>query len=110
MFAYAAASSHSLYKRVNVMQDHVVHLLRIEGTADEECEQFLKCLYERIEPDSRGGTAPDQTVRPPPVAAPGDIQPVPITGDFGIEGAHVRVDELATGCRPDWETLYQLVR
>jgi hypothetical protein len=99
-----------LYKRNNVMQDHVVHLLRIEGTAEEESEQFIKCLYERIESDAPGDSAPDQTARRPPVAVPGDIQPVPITGDFGIEGAHVRVDELATACRPDWETLYQLVR
>jgi hypothetical protein len=81
------------------MQEHVVHLLRIEGTADEECEEFLKCLHDRIEEGP-----------PEHVAPPGDIQPVPITGDFGIEGAHVRVDELATACRPDWETLYQLVR
>jgi hypothetical protein len=109
MFAYSPANSHSLYKRVDVMQEHVVHLLRIEGTADEECEQFLKCLYDRTGSDS-GGSAPDQTARRPPLAAPGDIQPVPITGDFGIEGAHVRVDELATSCRRDWETLYQLVR
>jgi hypothetical protein len=110
MFAYPPANTHSLYKRVNVMQEHVVHLLRIEGTADEECEQFLKCLYDRIESDGSRGQLTRSNSSRPPVAAPGDIQPVPITGDFGIEGAHVRVDELATACRPDWETLYQLVR
>jgi hypothetical protein len=93
------------------MEEHVVHLLRIEGTADEECEEFLKCLYGRIEQgrsegrDTEQGSDPRQHVAPP-----GDIQPVPITGDFGIEGAHAQVDELATECKPDWETLYQLVR
>jgi hypothetical protein len=109
MFAYPPSKSHSLYKRINVMPEHVVHLLRIEGTADEECDQFLKCFYDRTGSDS-GWSAPDQTARRPRVAAPGDIQPVRITGDFGIEGAHVRVDELPTSCRPDWETLYQLGR
>ena len=84
------------------MQEHVVHLLRIEGTSDEECEEFLKCLYERVDLTS--------AERRPAVAAAGDVQPVPITGDFGIEGAHARVDEFATACKPDWETLYQLVR
>ena len=83
------------------MPEHVVHLLRIEGTADDECEEFLKCLFDRID---------QAAARKPDVAPAGDIQPVPITGDFGLEGAHAQVDELATACRPDWETLYQLVR
>jgi hypothetical protein len=91
--------------------EHVVHLLRIEGTADEECEEFLNCLYDRIEsgpPEQRG---PDQAAaRNLQVAPPGDIQPVRITGDFGLEVAHAQVDDLATACRQDWETLYQLVR
>jgi hypothetical protein len=100
MFAHAPASRLPC-ERISHVQEHVVHLLRIEGTADEECEEFLKCLYDRIEQGSN---------RPQDVAPSGDIQPVPITGDFGIEGAHLRVDELATACKPDWETLYQLVR
>jgi hypothetical protein len=91
--------------------EHVVHLLRIEGTADEECEEFLNCLYDRIEfgpPEQRG---PDQAAaRNLQVAPPGDIQPVRISGDFGLEVAHAQVDDLATACRQDWETLYQLVR
>ncbi|HEY6637010.1 MAG TPA: hypothetical protein VIZ61_04925 [Solirubrobacterales bacterium] len=93
------------------MQEHSVHLLRIEGTADEECEEFLKCLYDRIEFGPPEQREPDQAgTRELHLAAPGDIQPVPITGDFGLEAAHAQVDELATACRPDWETLYQLVR
>jgi hypothetical protein len=46
------------------MQEHVVHLLRIEGTADEECEEFLRCLYDRIEQASN---------RQQHVAPPGDV-------------------------------------
>ena len=93
------------------MQEHVVHLLRIEGTTDEECEEFLKCLYDRIEfgpPEQRES---DQAAeRTPHLAPAGDIQPVSIPGDFGLEVAHAQVDEFATACRADWETLYQLVR
>jgi hypothetical protein len=93
------------------MQEHVIHLLRIEGTADEECEEFLKCLYDRIEfgpPERREpGHAAARELQ---MAPPGDIQPVTINGDFGLEVAHAQVDQLATACRPDWEALYQLVR
>jgi hypothetical protein len=93
------------------MQEHVVHLLRIEGTADDECEEFLKCFYDRIEFGPPERREPDQAAaRILHVAPAGDIQPVSITGDFGLEVAHAQVDELATACRPDWETLYQLVR
>ena len=75
------------------MQEHVVHLLRIEGTADDEWRE------------------PDQAAaRELHVAPAGDIQPVSISGDFGLEVAHAQVDDFATACRPDWETLYQLVR
>jgi hypothetical protein len=96
---------------INGMEEHVVHLLRIEGTADEECEEFLKCLYDRIERDAPERRGLDREgVRTSELAQPGDLQPVPITGDFGIEGAHAQVDELATACRPDWETLYQIIR
>jgi hypothetical protein len=78
------------------MPEHVVHLLRIEGTTDEECEEFLKCLYDRIEFGPPEQREPDQAAaRKPHVAPAGDIQPV---------------DEFATACRADWETLYQLVR
>ena len=93
------------------MQEHVVHLLRIEGTADDECEEFLKCLYDRIEFGPPERREPDQAAaRNLHVAPAGDIQPVSIRGDFGLEGAHAQVDQFATECKSDWETLYQLVR
>jgi hypothetical protein len=109
MFAHTPASIFRC-ERISRVQEHVVHLLRIEGTADEECQEFLNCLYDRIEfgpPESR---EPDRaSARKLRVAPSGDIQPVPISGDFGPEGAHAQIDQLATACRPDWETLYQLV-
>ena len=93
------------------MQEHVVHLLRIEGTADDECEEFLKCLYDRIEFGPPERREPDQAAaRNVHVAPAGDIQPVRSRATSVCEVAHGQVDELATACRPDWETLYQLVR
>jgi hypothetical protein len=93
------------------MPEHFVHLVRIEGTADDECEAFLNCLYDRIEfgPPEQRESDPGEA-RKVHVAPAGDIQSVSITGDYGLEVAHAQVDELATACKPDWETLYQLVR
>ena len=93
------------------MQEHVVHLLRVEGTADEDCQEFLNCLHGRLESASPEGHESDQAAaHGQALAPPGDIQPVPITGDFGLEVAHAQVDQFATACKRDWETLYQLVR
>lgn len=88
----------------------IVGLERVPGSPDDRCEQFLKCIYDRIEhgpPENREPGAADRRE----VELSESIQPVQFhTADLTFDEAKELVAEAATQCDPAWDELYRFPR
>jgi hypothetical protein len=82
----------------------VIQLSRQEGADNDECEQFLRCFYDRVEkgpPEHRESGEAEQRQ----VDASDPVQEVAITAETA-QAAKRKAEEAAAACNPGWHDLY----